>query len=216
MAKSRRPAARRPPCSHPRPQDHAPRHRAGRTRDPAVRDQHARRAPGPDPAVSAPARGAVVAAAADLHAGSLGLPPHRRRRHGERALREDREGTGRGAVRNRHHRRAGVAARRAAGPRRPLLADGRRPRAVARQRPVRRADDLCGVQPDLRGLPPRARPRHLLGLRRAGRRRPDAPDRAAVRHAPAKRRLLARGRRPVASAISAPARSRPASRCRRG
>ena len=162
-----------------------------------------------------PAR-AARSAAAHLHARSVGVrSASAASRRCSVPVREARAGPDRIALRGQQRRRAGRAARRGARSRRSAPAAVERPVADAGQRPLPPADGLRRLQPDLRGVQARARPRHRLGdhgrppMARCGwscgRSASTAPTPATAAR-PATCR----------SATSAPATRRPASRCKGG
>ena len=151
-------------------------------------------------AISGIARAPLDAAAAHLHAGSVGVRPAGRRRDRQRAVREARAGPI-GSLFKMMRRRAEALRAEATGSRRSASAALERARALAGQRPVSSADGLCGLQPDLRGVPARARPRHRLGDG-AGAERAAAAGGAAVRRSRGRTRATAAKPATCRSAIS--------------
>ena len=163
--------------------------------------------------VSARRARAARAAAADLHARSVGLGPHRRRRDGAGALREARAGADRIAVRDQQRRRARAAHGRAARSRRSAPAAVERAVADAGQRPLPPADGLRRLQPDLRGVPAARSAATSPGRSTAP---ADGPLRLVVRPFGFEAPTPATAARPATcrSATSAPATRPPASRSR--
>ena len=114
------------------------------------------------------------ATAAHLHARSVGLGTDRRHRDRGRAVRGSR-------VRARRARCSRSIPRALPAPLKaepldldqPYPAAAERPVAVAGQRPVPPPDGVRRLQPDVRGVPPRARPRRRVGMRPVHRNRGD-------------------------------------------